>query len=195
VAIIAKGLKITKSLRKIDKLRTRHFCYQAKQNHMSKGHFGTISALRNTANALENSNDYQWGHMGSCNCGFLAREISKLSKSQIHARAMERSGDWTEQLNDYCPSSGILMDDLIATIFNFGFSIDELRHLERLSDPLVLRALSTHERNLQYNKKDDAVKYLRAWANLLEQNLIKSVNLSALMPVASSVKLLEIESV
>ena len=49
-----------------------------------------IKALRNTANSIERSQHYQWGHMGSCNCGFLAQEITKMTKAEIHARAMQR---------------------------------------------------------------------------------------------------------
>jgi len=55
-----------------------------------------IDALRRTARKLENGAPYQWGHMGGCNCGNLAQEITKLSKDQIHAYAMQRYGDWND---------------------------------------------------------------------------------------------------
>ena len=66
-----------------------------------------IQLLRSTAQELEVCSDYQWGHMGSCNCGFLARNITPLPKNEIHSFAMQRPGDWSEQLNDYCPGSGL----------------------------------------------------------------------------------------
>ncbi len=52
-----------------------------------------VDLLRQTARALESSHDYQWGHVGSCNCGFLAQQMSALQKSEIHAYAMQRHGD------------------------------------------------------------------------------------------------------
>lgn len=136
-----------------------------------------IQALRNTAARLEKSNVYQWGHMGSCNCGFLAQEITRLNKVEIHQRAMQRYGDWNEQLNDYCPTSGLPMDDLISEMLAFGFDTDDLKHLERLSDGRVLRQLPPEQRNLSRNVKSDVVLYLRTWASLLEQQWLASTRI------------------
>ncbi|MCA6410405.1 MAG: hypothetical protein IM575_14900 [Cytophagales bacterium] len=136
-----------------------------------------IDTLRATASKIESDTRYQWGHMGFCNCGFLAQEITKLSKSEIHTCAMQRHGDWTEQLNDYCPTSGLPMDQIIDELIAFGFSADDLRHLEKLSDGQILRSLPIHERNLHYNIKRDVVKYLRTWANLVEDQLLGQIKL------------------
>lgn len=144
---------------------------------MAKANIELIKALRNTVKQLEHSNQYQWGHMGSCNCGFLAQEISKLSKDQIHSRAMQKYGDWSEQLNDYCPTSGMLMDDLITQMLNFGLDTDDLKHLEKLSDTKVLRRLPTNHRYLSQNKKSDVIKYIKAWVDLLEEQLTDSIDL------------------
>jgi len=131
----------------------------------------TIIALRNAASSLEKAADYQWGHMGSCNCGFLAREIACLDKAAIHQAAMQRYGNWTEQLNDYCPASGLLMDDLISLMLGAGFDIGDLRHLETLSNTHVLRSLPSQYRFLQHNVKADVIIYLRGWASWLESQL------------------------
>jgi hypothetical protein len=131
----------------------------------------TIKALVNTASALEIAPDYQWGHMGSCNCGFLAREVARLDRGTIHRAAMQRYGNWTEQLNDYCPTSGFLMDDVITTMLNAGFDIDDLRHLETLSNAEILRTLPAHQRFLQHNVRGDVVTYLRAWSAWLTEQL------------------------
>lgn len=90
---------------------------------------------------------------------------------------MQRHGDWTEQLNDYCPTSGLPMDQIIDELIAFGFSADDLRHLEKLSDGQILRSLPIHERNLHYNIKRDVVKYLRTWANLVEDQLLGQITL------------------
>lgn len=136
-----------------------------------------INAIRNTALALSQSSDYQWGHMGACNCGHLAQQITHLRKDEIHSRAMQRYGDWSEQLNDYCPTSGLAMDDLISDMLAFGFDADDLKNLERLSDGNVLRSLPFEQRNLKHNSKDDVVLYLNAWANQLEQQLLNTITL------------------
>lgn len=136
-----------------------------------------IAALRNTAQTLKCSTYYQWGHMGACNCGFLAQEITKQGKEEIHSKAMERSGDWTEHLNDYCATSGLLFDDLISTLLAFGLDLEDLKHLERLSDGEVLRTLPLEKRNLQHNRKGDVITYLEAWADLLEIRLLAEITL------------------
>ena len=144
---------------------------------MARASLELVKALRNTASLLSKSNNYQWGHMGSCNCGHLAQEITKLNKSEIHSRAMQKYGDWNDQLNDYCPTSGLLMDDLITELLNAGLDLDDLKHLEKLSDTQVLRSLKEDSRYLQHNKKDDVVKYIEAWADLLERELLAKVQL------------------
>lgn len=149
---------------------------------MARATIEVIQALRNTIHRLRNSNskDYQWGHMGSCNCGFLAQEITHLRKDEIHARAMCRYGDWSEQLHDYCPTSGLLMDDLIREMLDFGFDRDDLIHLERLSHPKVIAYAKTEERTFQHNVKEDAIRYLNLWADMLENEMIDQINVPRL---------------
>ena len=139
-----------------------------------------VEALKNTAKQLGKSNNYQWGHMGSCNCGHLAQEITKLNKSEIHSRAMQKYGDWNDQLNDYCPTSGLLMDDLITELLSAGLDLDDLKHLEKLSDSRVLRILPKENRYLQHNNKADVIIYVNTWASMLENQLIDSVKLPSL---------------
>jgi hypothetical protein len=147
---------------------------------MANIRFELIQTLRATAQKIEHNSSYQWGHMGLCNCGFLAQQVTSLSKDEIHRRAMQRHGDWSEQLNDYCPTSGLPIDDLIDKLVDFGFTLEELRHLERLSDPAVLQRLPIEKRYLSYNVKADVITYLNTWANLLEEILINDINLSEL---------------
>lgn len=144
---------------------------------MAKANSDLIIALRNTVSKLKKSENYQWGHMGSCNCGFLAQEVTKLSKADIHSSAMQKYGDWNDQLNDYCPTSGLLMDDLITQMLNIGFDTDDLKNLEKLSDQKVLAELPLDQRHLRHNKKEDVITYLTAWAKLLEKKLADKINL------------------
>lgn len=148
---------------------------------MANASINIIRALRRTAQRLQKGAPYQWGHMGSCNCGHLAQELTQLSKAAIHQRALQsRSGDWREQLNDYCPTSGLPMDGLIGELLNFGFDVDDLRHLERLSDPKVLAKLPPEKRQLRHNFREDVVTYLHAWALLLEDAWLAKATLPGL---------------
>lgn len=142
---------------------------------MAKASSYIIEALRKTAKALETSSDYQWGHMGSCNCGFLAQQISRKEKKEIHQYAMQKHGDWSEQLNDYCAGSGLLMDDLITIMLDAGFDADDLKHLERLSDPKVLHALPGEHHGLRHNVKQDVILYLKLWADVLETKMLEAI--------------------
>ena len=90
---------------------------------------------------------------------------------------MQRCGDWTEQLNDYCPTSGLAMDTLISEMLAFGFDADDLKHLERLSDRQVLEKLRAEDRFLRFNEKKDVIKYVKAWAQLLEEKCLDEITL------------------
>lgn len=147
---------------------------------MAKPDFKLIQIIRNTAKKLGKGSNYQWGHMGSCNCGHLAQEITKLSKSEIQNYAMQRYGDWNKQVVDYCPESGLPIDEIIKVMLDAGLTRDDLRHLEKLSDPKILDHLPDEERYLRYNNRADVVKYLNTWASFLEKQLLDNINISDL---------------
>ena len=137
-----------------------------------------IQALRDTAQRLSLQAPYQWGHMGSCNCGHLAQTVTRLTKAEIHARAMQRYGDWERQIVDYCPTSGLPIDQTIDEMLALGFTRTDLTHLERLSDSRIRREIPFERRNaLRHNQRDDVVLYLRTWADLLEHDLLAGITL------------------
>ena len=144
---------------------------------MATKDLSVVNVLRKTAVMLSESSDYQWGHMGSCNCGYLAQQITHLNRRQIHSYAMQRCGDWNEQLNDYCPSSGLPIDDLISEMIRFGFDTDDLKNLERLSDTRILNSLPEGKRNLYFNIKSDVITYLTTWASILEEDCVDHIML------------------
>ena len=144
---------------------------------MAKVSSTVIEALRATVSNLEKSASYQWGHMGSCNCGNLAQVITNKNKAEIHQSAMRRHGDWNEQLFDYCPTSGLPIDHIINEMLEFGFTSKDLAHLEKLSDPVILQQLPLDKRYLKHNLKQDVILYLKTWANYLEVQLIESISI------------------
>jgi hypothetical protein len=134
-----------------------------------------VDALRATAARLAGGADYQWGHLGQCNCGHLVQTVCGLEHRVIHAWALERDGDWEQLANDYCPSSGHHIDDVIAALLALGLDRDDIGHLEKLDDPEVLAALPGGPRWLVRNRRADVIAYLDAWADLLAARLPPSV--------------------
>lgn len=134
-----------------------------------------IDALRATADRLAGGARYTWTHMGACNCGHLAQTVTELSAEEIHAIALEKVGDWHQQVIDHCPASGLPMDHLIDALLELGLSRADLAHLERLSSPEVLRALPPESRELSFRRRSHVVRYMRAFADLLEARLLEEL--------------------
>jgi hypothetical protein len=152
---------------------------------MAKANIQLIEALRKTAKKLQNGNPYQWGNMGSCNCGNLAQELTDFTKDQIHEYAlMSRSGDWSEQTAAYCPTSKLPLDWVIDAMLEFGLSRTDLQHLEKLSDKQVLSRFPLESRYLRHNQREDVIKYFLAWADMLEEELLESIEIDELVLVA-----------
>ena len=139
-----------------------------------------IIALRNTISKLDSGSEYQWGHMGSCNCGHLAQELTGFTKAEIHEFAMQRSGDWSEQVLEFCPDSGLSIDIIIDSMLRAGLSICTIRQLEKLSNPEILAAIPSKDKPLKQNKRSDVIKYMRAWVKILENNLGHEISISSL---------------
>jgi len=140
-----------------------------------------IAAIRSAAKKIADSSQYQWGHMGSCNCGHLVQEVTQLSRADIHEYAMRtRGGDWSEQALDFCPTSGYLMDQVISIMLDAGMELADFKHLEQLSDKNVLARLPEQSRHLRHNYREDVVIYMNAWADLLEEQLLQQVKLPSL---------------
>ncbi|MBM3169398.1 MAG: hypothetical protein FJZ76_09040 [Bacteroidetes bacterium] len=148
-----------------------------------------ISGIERTASKLLQGAIYQWGHMGACNCGNLAQELTPFSKAEIHQYAMQRHGDWTkaeihqyamqrhgdwnEQLIDYCPTSGYPIDLVVSKMLSYGLTLEDLAHLERLSDPEILSRMNKERReSLSKNSREDVIFYLQVWAKCLREKWI-----------------------
>ena len=141
-------------------LKNQIYCIMAVPN------LKVIQALRETATQIATSGRYEWGHMGSCNCGHLAQNITSFTRAEIQQFALQKRGDWSEQVIDYCPTSGYPMDLIIGRMIEFGFTQSDLRQLENLSNPEILAQAGVISFNR--NVMSDTVKYMNAWADLLE---------------------------
>jgi len=138
--------------------------------------FATV--LRKTAKRLEQGADYNWCHMGRCNCGHIAQTVTSLSPAKIHEMALLKSGDWRDQSIEHCTSTGYTIDHIIETILSFGLTRQDLAHIERLSDNRVLNRMDVERRiHLDYRNREDVIHYMRTWANLIEETLLESVEI------------------
>jgi hypothetical protein len=130
-----------------------------------------ISSLRQAATRLATGASYQWGHFGQCNCGHLAQAVTGLSAAQIHTRTFDKLMEWSEIPESYCPQTGVATEYAIDALLEVGLDRDDVRHLEDLSDPVVLREIPLTMLPLRRNQREHAVAYLSAWAQVLERQL------------------------
>ncbi len=141
---------------------------------MARANEKIVHILRTTADRIVNSPNYQWGHMGSCNCGHLAQVITARTKAEIHQFAMmNEAGDWNDQLNDYCGVGNRPFDEIIAEMLDIGFDVDDLQHLERLSDRRILARLPEELKaaQLHHNVREDVSLYLTLWADMVADSI------------------------
>lgn len=133
-----------------------------------------IKGIRRAAENMRTGSKYMWGHMGACNCGHLAQELTSFSRKEIHQFAQERPGDWKEQVMDFCPTTGYPIDMVIAEMLNYGLTGQDLNQLEDLSNPIVLNRLPKEIQVLHRYKREDAILYLETWADIIEEELYKN---------------------
>jgi hypothetical protein len=110
--------------------------------------------------------------MGACNCGHLAQTITSRSREEIHRLAIEKAGDWGEHAVEYCPTSGYPIDHILGQMLEVGLELGDVEHLEKLSDPRVLRRFEVGRRDLSHRDRADVVRYMEEWADMLEERLV-----------------------
>lgn len=110
--------------------------------------------------------------MGSCNCGHLVQTITKRTAAEIHARALEKAGDWSVQAIDHCPTSGFTIDHILDELLALGLEPHDLVDLERLGSRAVRARI---DGEISHKRRGDVVRYLRAWADLLASQLPETV--------------------
>lgn len=172
-----------------------------------------VLALRETAARLRLADAvYKWSHFGHCNCGHLAQTITRRSAREIYEAAFVRTGDWGQQardleLPDYgdrpaidegafehestelCSATGSPLEQVLAEMYAVGLDRQDIDHLEDLSDGEVLRFMGASTTGLVRHAREDVVRYLDAWAALLERRLsrLERARLAAVAPAAEAV--------
>ena len=145
-----------------------------------------VEVLQETAQRLSTGSNFKWTHMGACVCGHIAQTITELSPAEIHARALQKAGDWSEQAREYCPTSQLPIDHIIDKMMDLGLRRQDIGHLERLSDPTILRSFPPEQRNLSHYRKADVIRYLQRYSELLE-NRLNQATISTAIPAGPEV--------
>ncbi|MEC8244568.1 MAG: hypothetical protein VX038_07000 [Verrucomicrobiota bacterium] len=129
-----------------------------------------INALRETSRRLlDDSVEYQWGHMGQCNAGHLIQTITGMSSYEIVKSIDFKLNEWSEHATDYCSKTGCKVDDIFLTIEKHGMTHADIVKLENLSDRKVLDNLEGGFRHLKRNNRLDVMEYMNSFADLLEK--------------------------
>src|SRR5690606_25050848 len=106
-----------------------------------------------------------------CNCGHLAQTLTGRGHAEIHVAALQRGGEWEDRVREYCPTSGLAIDEIIRSMLDHGLTTGDLADLEDLRDDRVLRRLPWGRRYLRRSERDVVIEYLGTWAALLEEEL------------------------
>ena len=137
-----------------------------------------IACLRETASRLKAGAYYAWGHHGACNCGSLVQVVTRFTKEEILRYAQTATGEWTEMAAEFCPASSAPLGLVIDRLEAIGLTPTDIHNIEYLADKEVLRNLPGGFRWLKRNNKEDAIVYFEAFANLLEEKLLASIDVT-----------------
>lgn len=137
-----------------------------------------VNALRETANRLRNGAQYSWGNHGACNCGNLVQVVTKFTKGEILSYAHCGIGEWTELSQEFCPGTNAPLGLIISKLQDIGLTPTDIHHIEYLTDKEVLQQLPGGFRWLKRNSKEDAIVYFETFATLLEDKLLRQININ-----------------
>lgn len=145
---------------------------------MAKPTIELINALRETASRLKSGAHYAWGHHGACNCGNLVQVVTRFTEGEILRYAHTGIGEWTEMTEEFCPVTNAPLTLVITKLEEIGLTPSDIHHIEYLSDKTVLQNLTNGFRWLKRNKREDAIEYFEAFANLLEEKFIQTIDIN-----------------
>ncbi len=148
---------------------------------MAKPTLALIEALRLTAKKLTNGAYHSWGHHGACNCGNLVQSVTDFTKDEILRYAHNGAGEWTELAIDFCPITNAPLALIFHKLEAIGLTPTDIHYIEYLSDEEVLKNLPKGKRWLKRNKKEDAIAYFETFADVLEEKLLKTINIDIVL--------------
>jgi hypothetical protein len=145
-----------------------------------------IGALRQAAKNLRGGAPYAWGNHGACNCGHVLQVVTHLSRQEILKWAHTGIGEWTEMAEDYCGVTNVPATLLLSKLEAIGLTPTDIQCLEYLKDKTVLENLPGGFRWLQKNVREDVILYFETFAQLLEDQLLRHIEIPQPQPLAYS---------
>ena len=145
---------------------------------MAKPSIELIAAFRETARRLRSGVQYAWGHHGACNCGNLLQVITPLTEGEILRYAHTAIGEWREIAEEYCATNNVPVNLIMSKLEQAGLTPVDIRHIECLTDKEVLHHLPGGFRWLKKNVREDVILYFEAFADLLEEKLIQTIEIN-----------------
>lgn len=150
-----------------------------------------IEALRKTADHIENNiKEYRWSDPGQCNCGMLAQTVCNLPDVSV---SIQLSKDvvlstWQDmsrsQQRKQCKTTGMNMNVVFQKLLDVGMKWKDFTHLELLSNKAILaragilpepRVYDEYGNDINYYERPaNTIRYMRAWADMLEEKLNKT---------------------
>lgn len=133
-------------------------------------------ALRTAADRIEGGAAYHWLDVGRCNCGHVAMVIGNWTDVQVR-RLIGCNVSYTNTA-DQCDVTGRSQDEVMSVLLGIGFTTDDLRELEMLSNPRVRRLAGIPDDDwYAFSRKTPVVAYMRAWADLIDPPVAAPIEL------------------
>lgn len=136
-----------------------------------------IKALRTSADKVDGGSVYYcWSSGASCNCGILAQEVLDISERDLLDKIYSLSIDdrtWTSLARKRsCSLTGTSIPQIIERLKKVGFKRSNFTELEYLSNRTICKRAKIDTTDYHYfTYPSNFVKYTRAWADILEEQL------------------------
>lgn len=145
-----------------------------------------IGALRQAAKNLRAGAPYAWGNHGACNCGHVLQVVTHLSRQEILKWAHTGIGEWTEIAEEFCGVTNVPAQLMVSKLEAIGLTPTDIHCLEYLKDKNVLERLPGGFRWLQKNVREDVILYFETFADLLEEQLLRCIDIPKPQPLATA---------
>ena len=131
-------------------------------------------------------------------CALMGKSIVEMKALVLNMRSEVAGPNWKLMVRKFCPITGVPTNEVFKALVESGMSATDIIELEELSNKKVLRIgklkdvykittkisepnliqrllgakpkkTKTKELQAHYTSKENAIKYMRAWADILEE--------------------------
>lgn len=123
-----------------------------------------IEVLKKALDMLNNGFEYNFTDVDRCNCGVVLKAAG-LTSAEINETESLYSYTYFTNIG-HCSVTGMPFCKVQAMFIQLGFTKNDIINLEKLSDETILSKAG----NLKnYANKNNLIKYLTAWIEILEE--------------------------